>query len=161
MYGVRQLLISCGGGRRPVDGLCQQHVHTIRPLVWDTLENFPPLGLPTWDEDSTLHARGRRTNQYRMTDKHLNYGTSLNSRDDDNINVGLYGESRGGDTDKRTTWRPRKFTSVEKMSCPCQLKMYRDKMEEGHEWSFKDHGNSMQAPIARGANLQSVCNAMC
>jgi hypothetical protein len=33
-------------------------------------------------------------------------------------------------TDKRKTWRPRKFTSVEKMSCPCQLKMHRDKMEK-------------------------------
>jgi hypothetical protein len=32
-----------------------------------------------------------------MTDEHLNYGTSLNSRDDYNINVGLYGKSCGGD----------------------------------------------------------------
>jgi hypothetical protein len=31
-----------------------------------------------------------------MTDEHLSYGTSLNSREDYNINVGLYGESRGG-----------------------------------------------------------------
>jgi hypothetical protein len=53
-------------------------------------------------------------------------------------------------TDKRITWRPRKFTSVEKMSCPFQLKqqMYQDKMEEGHGWSFKDQG------IARGPPLQ-------
>jgi hypothetical protein len=55
--GPRQLLVSCGGGRRLVDGLRQQHVHTIRPLMWDTLEEFSPLGLHTWDEDSTLHAR--------------------------------------------------------------------------------------------------------
>jgi hypothetical protein len=32
-----------------------------------------------------------------MTDEHLNYRTSLNSRDDYNVNVGLYSESRGGD----------------------------------------------------------------
>ncbi len=30
-------------------------------------------------------------------DKHLHIGTSFNSRDDYNINVGLYGKSRGGD----------------------------------------------------------------
>jgi hypothetical protein len=34
---------------------------------------------------------------------------------------------------QRTTWRPRTFTSVEKMSYPCQLKMHRDKIEEGLE----------------------------
>ncbi len=51
---------------------------------------------------------------------------------------------------KRTTWRPQKFTRVEKMSCPCQLKMYRDKMEEGHGWSFKDHGNSTPGPHREG-----------
>jgi hypothetical protein len=32
-----------------------------------------------------------------MTDEHLNMGTSFNSRDDYNINVGLYGKSRGGE----------------------------------------------------------------
>jgi hypothetical protein len=32
-----------------------------------------------------------------MKDEHLNHGTSLNSRDDYNINVGLYGNSHGGD----------------------------------------------------------------
>jgi hypothetical protein len=32
-----------------------------------------------------------------MTDEHLNYGTSLNSRNDYNINVDLYGKSRRGD----------------------------------------------------------------
>jgi hypothetical protein len=96
-----------------------------------------------------------------MTDEHLSYGTSLNSRDDYNINVGLYGKSRGVNDRQRTTWQPRKFTSVEKMSYPCQLKMYQDKIEEGHGWSFKDHRNSTRAPIARGANVQSVCNATC
>jgi hypothetical protein len=35
-----QLLVSCSGGRRPVDGLRQQHAHTIGLLVWDTLEDF-------------------------------------------------------------------------------------------------------------------------
>jgi hypothetical protein len=63
--------------------------------------------------------------------------------------------------DKMTTWQPRKFTSMEKMSCPCQLKMYQDKMEEGHGWSVKDHGNSSRAPTAIGANVQSVGNATC
>ncbi len=52
-----QSLVSCGGGRRPADGLHQQHVRTIRLLVWDTLEDFSPSGLHTRDEDSTLHAR--------------------------------------------------------------------------------------------------------
>jgi hypothetical protein len=52
-----QLLVSCGGGRRPADGLRQQHVRTIQLLVWNTLEDFSPSGLHTWDEDSTLHAR--------------------------------------------------------------------------------------------------------
>ncbi len=66
-------------------------------------------------------------------------------------------------TDKRTTWRPRKFTSVEEMSNPFQVKqqMYRDKMEEGHGGSFKDLGNGTRAPITRGANVQSVCKATC
>ncbi len=54
---MSQLLVSCGGGRRPADGLRKQHVRTIRLLLWDTLEDFSPLGLHTWDEDSTLHAR--------------------------------------------------------------------------------------------------------
>ena len=52
-----QLLVSCGGGRRLADGLRKQHVRTIRLLVWDTLEDFSPLGLHTWDEDSALRAR--------------------------------------------------------------------------------------------------------
>jgi hypothetical protein len=66
-------------------------------------------------------------------------------------------------TDKRTTWRPWKFTSVERMSRLCQPKqqMYRDKTEGGRGWSFKDHGNSTRAPIARGANVLSVCTATC
>ncbi len=51
-----KLLVSCGGGRRLADGLRKQHVRPIRLLVWDTLEDFSPLGLHTWDEDSTLHA---------------------------------------------------------------------------------------------------------
>ncbi len=75
-----ELLVSCGGGRRLVDGLRQQHVHTIRPLVRDTLEDLTPLGLHMWDKDSTLHAR-TWTNQYSMAGE-LNHGTTLNSRDD-------------------------------------------------------------------------------
>ncbi len=38
-----QLLVSCGGRRRPADGLRQQHVRTIRLLVWDTLEDFTAI----------------------------------------------------------------------------------------------------------------------
>jgi hypothetical protein len=38
-----QLFVSCGGGHRPVNGLRQQHVHTIRLLVWDTLEDFTAI----------------------------------------------------------------------------------------------------------------------
>jgi hypothetical protein len=35
-----------------------------------------------------------------MTDEHLNFGTSFNSRNDYNINLGLYGKSRGGDDEQ-------------------------------------------------------------
>ncbi len=90
-----QLIVNCGGGRRLADGLRKQHVGTIRPLVWDTLEDFRHTGPYTWDEDSTLHARGR----FSQTDEHLNYemtftaGTSL-------LNVGPYGKSRGGDEEQ-------------------------------------------------------------
>jgi hypothetical protein len=45
-----QSLVSCGGGRRPADGLRQQHVRTIRLLVWDTLEDFTATLTYTWDE---------------------------------------------------------------------------------------------------------------
>ncbi len=38
-----QSLVSCGGRRRPVNGLRQQHVHTIRLLVWYTLEDFTAI----------------------------------------------------------------------------------------------------------------------
>ncbi len=57
---MRQLLVSCGGRRRPADGLRQQHVRTIRLLVWDTLEDFTAIFLlQTWDENNiTLHLRG-------------------------------------------------------------------------------------------------------
>ncbi len=41
---ARQLLVSCGGGRRLADGLRKQHVRTIRLLVWDTLEDFFAIG---------------------------------------------------------------------------------------------------------------------
>ncbi len=60
-----QSLISCGGGRRPVDGLRQQHVRTIRLPVWDTLEDFTAILTYTWDDtedDSTcfcMYVRGR------------------------------------------------------------------------------------------------------
>jgi hypothetical protein len=59
-----QLLVSCGGGRRPADGLRQQHVRTIRLLVWDTLEDFTAILTYRWDEtkdDSACctYVRGR------------------------------------------------------------------------------------------------------
>ncbi len=63
--------------------------------MWDTLEEFSPLGLHTWDKDSTLQAR-TWTKDESVQNEHLSYGMSLNSRDDYNINVGLYGKSRGG-----------------------------------------------------------------
>jgi hypothetical protein len=46
---------------------------------------------------------------------------------------------------KRTTWRPRKFTSREEISTAFQLKQqqYWDNMEERLVGSFKDLGNSM------------------
>jgi hypothetical protein len=147
-----QLLVSCGGGRRPADWLRKQHVRTIGLLVWDTLEDFSPLGFHSVRGTQTArytHVRGRRTNQYRMTDEHLSYGTSLNSRDDYNINMGLYGESCGVNDGQRTTWRPRKLTSVEKMYCPCQLKMNRDKMEEGHGCPLRTTGIA-RGPPSRG-----------
>ncbi len=37
---VKQLLVSCGGGRRPAGWLRKQHARTIRLLVWETLEDF-------------------------------------------------------------------------------------------------------------------------
>ncbi len=40
---VYQLLVSCGGGRRLADGLRQQHVRTIRLLMWDTLVDFTAI----------------------------------------------------------------------------------------------------------------------
>ncbi len=48
---VGQLLVSCGCGQRPVNGLRQQHVHTIQLLVWDTLEDFTTI-LHDRDEDN-------------------------------------------------------------------------------------------------------------
>ncbi len=104
-----QSLVSCGGGRRPGDGLRKQHVHTIRLLMWDTLEDLLLLGLHTWVEDSTLHACGRIST---MTDVHLNHGTSLNSRDDYN-NVGLYGKSRGGDDGQEDSPAPANLRCIQ------------------------------------------------
>jgi hypothetical protein len=95
------------------------------------------------------------------SDEHFNYGTSLNSTDEYNLTWAWMANHVEEMTDKRITWRPRKFTSLEKMSCPCQLKLYRDKMEEGHGWSFKDHRNNTWAPIVRGAYVRSVCKAAC
>jgi hypothetical protein len=95
-----------------------------------------------------------------MTDEHLSYRTSLNSRDDYNINVGLYGESHGGNDGQEDNVATPEVHQHGEDVLPLPT-LYQDKMEEGHRWSFKDHGNSMRAPIARGANVQSVCNATC
>ncbi len=89
-----QLLVSCGGGRRPVDGLRQQHVHTIRPLVWDTLEDLPPLGL--------YFIRGTRTARYTHVDELARWTSTLTTirlqqQGRVQFNVGLYGGLRGGD----------------------------------------------------------------
>jgi hypothetical protein len=58
-YG--QLLVSCGGGRRPADGLRKQHVRTYRLPVWDTLEDFSPL------------RTARRTRRRRFTKARCTY----------------------------------------------------------------------------------------
>ncbi len=59
-----QSLVSCIGRQRPADGLRQQHVRTIRLLVWDTLEDFTAILTYTWNktkDDSTCctYVRGR------------------------------------------------------------------------------------------------------
>jgi hypothetical protein len=58
-----QSLVSCGGGRRPADGLRQQHVRTIRLLVWDTLEDFRLQDFIRGTKTARYtHVHGRRTN---------------------------------------------------------------------------------------------------
>jgi hypothetical protein len=76
-----------------VDGLGQQHVHTIRLLMWDTLEDFTAILTSYVGQRHTLHASGRIST---MTDEHLKFGTSK-QQGRIYINVGLYGKSRGGD----------------------------------------------------------------
>jgi hypothetical protein len=83
-----QLLVRCGGGRRPADGLCQQHVRTIRLLVWDTLEDFTAI-LTSYVGRRQQHVTPTWTNQNRMTDEHCDFGTIFNRKDDYSINVGL------------------------------------------------------------------------
>jgi hypothetical protein len=98
------------------------------------------------------------TNQYSMMDE-FNYGTSLNSSDDIVLTWVFMTNHVEETTDKRTTWRPRKSPAWRRCQALFNLsnRCYRDKMEEGHGWSLKDHGNSMRVPIMRGANVQSVC----
>ncbi len=48
------------------------------------------------DEDYSMLNVRACTNQYRMADELHNFGTIFNSRDYYSINVGLYGDSRGG-----------------------------------------------------------------
>ncbi len=116
-----QLLVSCGGRRRPADGLRQQHVRTIRLLVWDTLEDFPAFWLYMGrDKDNKTIARCTYVNESAQNDgrasklRDIFYSTDCYSN-----NVGLYGNSR---------WQRGDLGS----SCPTlvQLKqqMCRDKM---------------------------------
>jgi hypothetical protein len=76
-------------------GWVSRHVHTIRLLVWHTFEDFTAI-LTSSVGQRRYHVTRTWTNQYRMTDEHRNFGTIFNSRDDYSINMGLYGESRGG-----------------------------------------------------------------
>jgi hypothetical protein len=55
-------------------------------------------------------------------DEHLNYDTNFNSRDEYNLTWACMADYVEEITDKRKTWRPRKFTSMEKMSCPANLR---------------------------------------
>jgi hypothetical protein len=74
-YRKSQLLVSCGGGRRPADGLRKQHVRTIRLPVWDTLEDFSPLWTHVGRDEDRLrkHAACTWIIQLRMTDEHRKY----------------------------------------------------------------------------------------
>ncbi len=65
---IRQLLVSCGGGRRLADRLRKQHGRTIRLPVWDTLEDFSATLDCTYDRtktfyESTLHVRGELSSE--------------------------------------------------------------------------------------------------
>jgi hypothetical protein len=84
------------------------------------------------------HVTRTWTNQYRMTDEHLNYERSLNSGDNYNINMGLYGKSCGGDDGQEDNVATPEVHQRGEDILPFQLKqqMYRDKIEEGHGWSF-------------------------
>ncbi len=84
-------------------------------------------------------------------DWHRNLGTSFNSRDDYYNNMG-YMANHMEETMVRTTWRPWKFTSVEEMSTPYQLKqqLYLDNMEEGHVRSFRTSGIACGPPLRGG-----------
>jgi hypothetical protein len=53
-----------------------------------------------------------------MMDEHRDFGTIFNRKDDYSINVVFMVYHMEEATDKRTTWRPRKFTSMEEMSNP-------------------------------------------
>ncbi len=58
------------------------------------------------------------TNQYRMADEHCNFGTIFNRKDDYSIKWVFEADHVEETTDKRTTWLPRKFTSVEEIANP-------------------------------------------
>ena len=93
-----------------------------------------------------------------MTDEYLSYDTNLNSRDGYNINVGLYGGSRGG---KRRTEDNVAAPDVHQrgegvLPLPNLRCTETRSKKDMSEWSFKDHRHSTWAPIARGANVQNI-----
>jgi hypothetical protein len=67
------------------------------------------------DDEHVTHSW---TDQYRMMDKHRNFGMIFNSRDDYSIMWVFLVNHVEEATDKRKTWQPRKITSVEEMSNP-------------------------------------------
>jgi hypothetical protein len=76
------------------------------------------------------HARGRIITAWRTS---LTWNEPQQwGRYSINVDVGLYDESRGGGDGQEVTWRPRKFTSVEKMSGFFNLsnRCYRDKKKD-------------------------------
>jgi hypothetical protein len=103
-----------------------------------------------------------------MTDEQRNFGTASTAgtiRDQyTNVDVDLYGESRGRDDGQEDNVATPKVHQHGGDTDPIfQLKqqMFQDKIEKGHGSSFKDLGNSTWVPIVRGANMQSVCKATC
>jgi hypothetical protein len=86
-------------------------------------------------------------NQHRMMDEHRNFGTIFYSRDCDSNNMVLYDDSCGGGDGQE-----------DNVATP---EVHQRGGDAQHFFNFKDLRNQHVAPIARGANVQSVCKAMC